>query len=239
MQDNKDVMVTGGEPNQPEISTFAALGMPSAGLKGDKLKILVAEDDAVSRRMLEVMCASWGFEVTAVGDGLAAMQALASEDAPPLALLDWMMPGMDGLEVVRRTRSRHPLQPIYIIMVTARGGREDMVRGLLAEADDYVAKPFDHRELRARVQVGARVVQLQIALAERVMELEKALSQVKSLRGLLPICSYCKRIRNDGNYWQRVESYIAEHSEAEFTHGVCPQCYESIVKPEMEHLRAG
>ena len=239
MQDNKNVMVTSVESNQPELSALAAPNTILAGLEGRKLKILVAEDDAVSRRMLEVTCASWGFEVIAVGDGLAAVEALESEDAPPLALLDWMMPGIDGLEVVRRARSRRPLQPAYIIMVTARGGREDVVRGLLAEADDYVTKPFDHRELRARVQVGARVVRLQIALAERVMELEKALSQVKSLHGLLPICSYCKRIRNDRNYWQRVESYIAEHSEAEFTHGVCPQCYESIVKPELEHLRAG
>jgi len=238
MSDN-DGIVTRWDSNRSQVSAAAPFSALSSGPKRRKIKLLIAEDDAVSRRMLEVTCTSWGFEVTAVADGLAAIQALEGDDAPPLALLDWMMPGMDGLEVVRRARARNPHQPIYIIMVTARVGREDVIRGLLAEADDYVAKPFDHRELRARVQVGARVVQLQIALAERVKELEKALSQVKSLHGLLPICSYCKRIRNDENYWQRVESYIAEHSEAEFTHGVCPQCYETIVKPELEQLRAG
>ncbi len=211
---------------------------PEAAVRA-KTKILIAEDDAVTRRMLHVLCASWGFDVAAVADGLAAAEALEGEDSPPLALLDWMMPGLDGLEVVRRVRALEPVRPIYIIMLTARGGREEVIRGLLAETDDYIAKPFDHRELRARIRVGERVAQLQWALAERVAELEKVLGQVKSLQGLLPICAYCKRIRNDRNYWQRVESYIAEHSEAEFTHGICPQCYESIVKPELERVRAG
>ncbi|MGH9448472.1 MAG: response regulator, partial [Terriglobia bacterium] len=99
-------------------------------------------------------------------------------------------------------------------------------------------KPFDHRELRARVQVGVRMVELQRVLAARVAELEAALSCLNRLQGLLPICAYCKRIRNDRNYWQRVESYITEHSEAEFTHGVCPQCYEMVVKPEIDRLPA-
>ncbi|MGH9359376.1 MAG: response regulator transcription factor [Terriglobia bacterium] len=239
MRTREDALIGCREPGYAETATEAAFSERASAPAQSKMKILVAEDDAVTRRMLEVLCASWKFDVTAVGDGLAAAQALEGANAPPLALLDWMMPGLDGLEVVRRARAREPVQPVYIIMLTARGGREDVIRGLLAEADDYIAKPFDHRELRARVQAGARVVQLQIELAERVMELETVLSQVKSLHGLLPICSYCKRIRNDRNYWQRVESYIAERSEAEFTHGVCPQCYENIVKPELEHLRAG
>ncbi len=201
------------------------------------LKILIAEDDPVSRRVLELACASWGFDVISVAGGAAASEALEREDAPPLALIDWTMPEMDGLEVIRRARLRDPARPLYIIMVTARASQEDVVRGLLAEADDYVTKPFDHRELRARVLAGARVVRLQTSLAERVMELERAARRVKRLQGLLPICSYCKRIRNDRNYWQQVESYFAEHAEAEFTHGVCPECYENIVKPELSQLR--
>ncbi|MGH9406446.1 MAG: response regulator transcription factor [Terriglobia bacterium] len=202
------------------------------------MNILIAEDDPVSRRMIETMCRSWGFDVTAVADGLAACQVLESDDAPPLAILDWMMPEIDGLEVLRRDRLRKRSCPSYIILLTARGKKDDVVEGLEAEADDYITKPFHYHELRARVQVGARIVQLQAALAERVVELERALTRVKSLQGLLPMCSYCKRIRNDRNYWQQVESYISERSEAEFTHGVCPQCYETIVKPELEQLRA-
>lgn len=201
------------------------------------MKLLIAEDDPVSHRMLESMCKSWGYEVTAVSDGAAASEILLGNDPPPLAILDWMMPHLDGLEVLRRVRLREPGRPSYIILLTARGNKGDVVQGLEAEADDYVIKPFDYHELRARVQVGARVIRLQTALEERVRELERALTRVKSLQGLLPMCSYCKRIRNDGNYWQQVESYIAEHSEAEFTHGVCPQCYETIVKPELDLLR--
>ncbi|MGH9469539.1 MAG: response regulator [Terriglobia bacterium] len=202
------------------------------------MRILVAEDDPVSLRILEALCASWGYRVIVARDGLEAARILEDEDAPPLALLDWMMPGMDGLEVIRRARRKHTTRPVYILLVTARESREDLIRGLLARADDYITKPFDQRELRARIQVGVRVAELQIALAARVKELEEALGRVKRLQGLLPICSYCKRIRDDRNYWQQVEGYIQEHSEAEFTHGICPQCYETIVKREFEQRSA-
>lgn len=201
------------------------------------MRLLIAEDDPVSRRMLDAMCRSWGYEVTAVEDGKAALGILLSDSAPSLVILDWMMPEIDGLEVLKQVRARAPEKPSYIIVLTARAKKDDIVRALDAEADDYVIKPFDYHELRARIRVGARVVGLQAALGERVTELEKALSRVKSLQGLLPMCSYCKRIRNDRNYWQQVESYIAERSEAEFTHGVCPHCYETIVKPELDLLR--
>ena len=110
----------------------------------------------------------------------------------------------------------------------AREARGDLVTGLNAGADDYVTKPFDPEELRARVQVGVRILTLQKNLAERVEELQAALSNVKQLRGLLPICSYCKRIRGDDQYWQQLEGYIAEHSDAQFSHGICPTCYATI-----------
>lgn len=205
--------------------------------KATYMKILIADDDPVSRRMLEVICRSWGFDALVVADGEAAWRVLKAADAPPLVLLDWMMPGLDGLEVIRRVRSQESCKPVYIILLTARSSREDVISGLLAAADDYVTKPFDRQELYARLQAGVRILRLQLHLAAKVAELEEALSRVKTLQGLLPICSYCKRIRNDGNYWQQVELYIAEHSDAEFTHGVCPQCYDTIVKPEMAQLQ--
>jgi hypothetical protein len=99
-----------------------------------------------------------------------------------------------------------------------------------------VTKPFNREELRARVQGGARVVELQRSLAERVEELEQALARVKQLQGLLPICSYCKKIRDDRNYWQQVEAYIGEHSEAVFSHGICPDCFDKFVKPELNKV---
>jgi DNA-binding response OmpR family regulator len=201
------------------------------------MKILIAEDDLVSRRVLEATLTKWGYDIVVACDGRAAWQVLQTEDPPPLAILDWMMPEMDGIEVCRKVREIASPTPIYIILLTTKSGKEDVVIGLQAGADDYVTKPFDRDELRARVQVGLRVVELQRNLADRVRELEDALSRVKQLEGILPICSYCKKIRDDQNYWQHVESYITKHSEAKLSHGICPACYEKFVKPELEQLK--
>jgi len=198
------------------------------------MKVLIAEDDGVSRHLLEATLQRRGYEVVSCLDGLEALAALQRDDAPQLAILDWMMPGMEGLEVCRRVREEESSRLIYIVMLTAKGRREDIVAGLEAGADDYVTKPFDQHELIARLRVGFRIVELQNSLAERVRELEEALSRVKQLQGLLPICSYCKKIRDDSNYWQQVEGYIAEHSGVRFSHSVCPECFEKFVKPELE-----
>ncbi len=198
------------------------------------MKVLIAEDDGVSRHLLEVALQRRGYKVVSCVDGLEALAALQRDDAPQLAILDWMMPGMEGLEVCRRIREEESSRPIYIVMLTAKGRREDIVAGLEAGADDYVTKPFDEQELIARLRVGARIVELQSSLAERVRELEEALSRVQQLQGLLPICSYCKKVRDDSNYWQQVEGYVAEHSGVRFSHSVCPECFEKFVKPELE-----
>lgn len=199
--------------------------------------MLIAEDDPVSRRLLEATLAKWGYEVVMARDGAEAWRALQNEDAPPLAILDWMMPEMDGTEVCRKVRERAAASPAYLILLTAKGQREDVVSGLEAGANDYVTKPFDRAELRARLEVGVRVIALQRRLADRVQALEEALARVRQLQGLLPICSYCKKVRNDQNYWQQVETYVSEHSGARFSHSICPNCYEAIVRPELEELR--
>lgn len=202
------------------------------------MRILIAEDDPVSRRILVTFLMKWGHEVVVTNNGLEAWQVLQAEDAPSLAILDWMMPAMDGLEVCRRVRELPKTIIPYIILLTAKHGVEEVVKGMEAGADDYLTKPYHRDELRVRVQVGARIVELQTKLSERVHELEDALEQVKQLQGILPICGYCKKIRDDQDYWQNVESYIAIHSEATFSHGVCPACYEAQVKPQIESLRA-
>jgi sigma-B regulation protein RsbU (phosphoserine phosphatase) len=198
------------------------------------MRALIAEDNSTTRLLLESTLSDWGYEVVATRDGTEAWHELQREKAPDLILLDWKMPGMDGIEVCRKLRRLPDAQAVHVILVTARGGKDDVVAGLEAGADDYITKPFEPSELRARLQAGARIVELQKNLAERVRELEGALAKVKQLQGLLPICAYCKKIRDDHNYWQQVEAYISSHSEAQFSHGICPDCHERVVKPELE-----
>ena len=158
------------------------------------MRILIAEDDAVSCRLLETDLARHGHEVVVTRNGSDALRALQEKAAPKLAVLDWMMPGMSGVEICAKVREQNSSQPPYLILLTARGSREDIVQGLNFGANDFVTKPFDFSELLARVCVGERVLGLQASLAARVSELEAALGQVKQLQGLLPICSYCKKI---------------------------------------------
>ncbi|MBI2195202.1 MAG: response regulator transcription factor [Planctomycetes bacterium] len=201
------------------------------------MRILIAEDDSDFRFLLETTLRRWGFDVVSASNGQEALDALQRPDGPSLAIVDWLMPIMDGLEVCRRIRAGSAGQrPIHIILLTAMSHKEDVVRGLRAGADDYVIKPFDPGELQARIQVGARVLGLEAELAERVHDLEQALARVKQLHGLLPICSYCKKIRDDHNYWLQVEQYITSHSEAQFSHSICPDCFERHVKPELDKL---
>src|SRR6059036_1510008 len=203
------------------------------------MKILIAEDDPVSRRVLEATLTRWGYEVTTTSNGSEAWEALAAAQAPRLAILDWMMPGLDGPEICRRARQHPSPRPLHLILLTARGRKEDVITGLQAGANDYVTKPFDHEELRARVQVGVRIIELQTVLAERVADLEEALARVRQLRGLLPICSYCKKIRDDQNYWQQVEQYVSTHTDVQFSHGICPDCYSKVVEPQLDAAMRG
>lgn len=188
------------------------------------MRVLVADDDRLVRDVLTYALREWGHEVVAVDNGDAALLALLSEDAPTMAVLDWMMPGLSGPEVCRRVRAEPLRRPCYLILLTSRDKTDDIVAGLAAGADDYLTKSFKPAELRARIDVGIRVVQLQTALAARVQELEEALSQVRTLRGLIPICAQCKKIRDDEGFYHSVEKYLSRHTDARFSHGLCPDC---------------
>ncbi len=196
----------------------------------NNLRVLVAEDDPTCGRVLEASLARWGYDVVACANGHQAWEALQRPESPLLAILDWMMPGMDGVEICQKVRAVPEIAGKYIILLTTRSSKQDVVEGLGAGADDYITKPFHAQEMRARVHVGSRVVTLQRSLGDRVAELERAASKINQLQGLLPICAYCKSIRNDQNYWERVEQYISEHSEVQFTHGICPSCYSKLMQ---------
>lgn len=197
------------------------------------MKVLIAEDDPVSNHLLQIKLGQWGYEVIETKNGYTAWEALQQKNGPQLAILDWMMPGIDGVDLCRMVRASSSLQSIYIILLTTRVDQKDIIEGLQAGADDYITKPFETEELQARIQVGARIVRLQLELAGRVKELEDALAKVKQLEGIIPICSYCKKIRTDQDYWQQLEAYISEHSEAMFSHGVCPDCFETLIASEI------
>jgi sigma-B regulation protein RsbU (phosphoserine phosphatase) len=195
----------------------------------EDMRILIAEDDPLSRTVLVRMLQKWGHEVVVTHDGRSAWEGLQGEEAPKLAILDWMMPEMDGLEVCRRVRELDAAEPTYLILLTAKDQIGDIVEGLDSGANDYLIKPYDWRELQSRLRVGERMVSLQQDLAQRVRELQYAMSKIHELQELIPICSYCKKVRDDGNYWQQVESYLATRAGVHFSHGVCPECYARVV----------
>jgi sigma-B regulation protein RsbU (phosphoserine phosphatase) len=200
------------------------------------MRMLIAEDEPVSRCLLEDLLVDWGHEVVAAPDGLTAWALLRSDRAPKVALLDWQMPGMDGVEVCRKVRTLPSAQPLYVIFLTARQDKASIVSALEAGANDFISKPFDADELRARVNVGARMVELQQNLAERIRQLEESQAHVKRLQGILPICAYCKKVRNDQNYWQQVESYLADKADVLFSHGICPECLDKALDQAREEL---
>ena len=190
------------------------------------MRVLVADDDAIARRLLESTLSKSGHDVVAVAGGAEAWRVLSGPEAPTIAVLDWMMPELTGVEVCEKARAASlPVSP-YLIVLTSRGETGDVVKALQAWADDYITKPFEIDELRARLFVGARIVGLQQQLSDRVRALEEALAHVQQLQGLIPICAWCRQVRSDGNYWEQVESYLAKRSGLQFTHAICPSCLQ-------------
>lgn len=195
------------------------------------MKILLADDDPTMRVVLEGLTKKWGYEPSVAPDGKIALDLLQKDDAPHLAIVDWMMPNLTGIDVCRQMKQNSIVRPLYIIMLTAsRTGTEDVVAALDAGADDFIMKPFEPPELHARIHSGVRIIELQLQLQQKIKELENALSQVKTLSGLLPICAWCKKVRNDNGYWQNVETYVKEQTGTDFSHGICPDCTEKHFK---------
>ena len=140
-----------------------------------------------------------------------------------------MMPKMDGIEVCRQVRKVKTSNPVYIILLTSLDRKSDIVAGLEAGADDYIVKPYDKGELKARIEVGRRVVKLQSDVTNRVQELKDALDHIQTLQGIIPICMHCHKIRDDKNAWKQMEIYITEHTDAQFSHGLCPTCERQYI----------
>jgi len=182
------------------------------------IDILVVEDDPVSRRVLERDLSKLLYTVTAVGNGAEALAALESKPFR-IVVSDWMMPQMDGLALCRRLRERTDGNYTYFILLTAREGNENYREAMAAGVDDFLTKPVDRDELAIRLMVAKRIIRFS--------------SQVRELKTLLPICMYCKKIRNDQDYWEKIETYLHQETGTDFSHGICPECSEKIAQPEM------
>lgn len=200
--------------------------------------ILVVDDLPANLGLLFKHLERAGYRVLIAQDGPSALRQ-AQQDQPDLILLDVMLPGMSGFEICSKLKTDPATSNTPIIFMTALGDVASKVTGFEAGAADYVTKPFEFEEVLARVTTHLTNRKLQRALQEKIEQLEEAMAQVKILRGLLPICANCKKIRDDGGYWQQVEVYIRDHSEAEFSHGICPDCiktlYPEYVRDKVNH----
>lgn len=238
----------------------------------DKGTILVVDDTPTALKVLtDTLCAE-GYQVRPANSGELALASVTAKQ-PDLILLDIRMPGMDGFEVCRRLKLREETAGIPVIFISALSDLEDRVEGFRQGAVDFVSKPFQREELLARVhshlalrrttsalqQRSAELQSLNVQLQEEVSvrkaveaqlavkleQLEATLARVKQLEGIIPICMYCKKIRDDKDSWSQIEQYISEHSEAVFSHGICPDCmrkqeeeFEAMLRRKREREQA-
>lgn len=188
--------------------------------KKERVKILIVDDEEINIDVL-VSLLKPEYKTVIAMDGDSAFKRLEKHPLPDLILLDVIMPGMDGYEVCRRLKSNKETSEIPIIFLTGKSETQNILNGFRLGAVDYVTKPFQPEELSARINTH-------IKLKKTISALEAALHEIKTLKGMLPICSNCKKIRDDKGYWSQIEVYISNHSEAEFTHGICPDCISEL-----------
>jgi phosphoserine phosphatase RsbU/P len=186
------------------------------------MRILVVEDDFDVREMLRTLLQCDGHDVVTARNGEEGWTAF-QKGIFSVVISDWVMPDMDGLELSRRIRASESSRYSYVLLLTALQGKKNYLTAMNAGIDDFMLKPYDADELRARLIVAARIVGLQ--------------DRVKRLEGVLPTCMYCKKIRDERSRWVNIEQYISQRTEALFSHSVCPPCYENIVKPELDRVR--
>jgi AmiR/NasT family two-component response regulator len=201
--------------------------------KGE-IRVLIAEDDFLVGQMIEGLLHQIGF--TVAGHALDGQQAvdMACSIRPDVVLMDIKMPVMDGIEATRRIQE---LCPIPVVMLTAHESRELVEQASAAGVAAYLVKPPNVREIERAVTIALARFDDLVTLRRLNAELEAALAQVKTLRGLLPICAACKKIRDDKGYWHQVEVYIRDHSEAEFSHGICPDCARRLYPDYIDRIK--
>ena len=190
----------------------------------EEIRILVVDDDLDILRATARVLESEGYQVMTASTG-SGCREMVREHRPDLVLLDVVLPDVDGADVCAEIKSDPELRGTFVILVSgAKTTSGDQADGLDLGADGYIARPVSNRELKSRVFAMVRILLAERERDRLIEELRKVQGQIKTLSGLLPICILCKNIRDDRGYWKRIEAYIAEHSEAEFSHGLCPDC---------------
>jgi sigma-B regulation protein RsbU (phosphoserine phosphatase) len=187
------------------------------------MNILIAEDEMVSRRLLEKFLTENGHKVTSASGGTEAWQSFLREKTRVI-ISDWRMPDLSGLDLCRRIRATNREEYTYFILLSGVSRtRDNFMQAAQAGVDDFLSKPLHHDEIWMRLRV-----------AERILSCNR---QIQELESILPICAYCKKIRDDGDYWEQLETYMTEHAGLDFSHSICPECYDKHVMPELAELK--
>lgn len=208
--------------SQPDPKPTASIAVLPARLQAALLpkrsKILMAEDDAVSARVLQVTLSSFGYEPVIARDGAEAWEKF-TEEPVRLIVSDWMMPGLDGLALCEKVRATETPYTYFILLTANHTSAENYALAAAAGVDDFLTKPLDRT-----------AIQMRLAVAERIL---KFTAEIRQLQEMIPICVYCRKVRDEHDYWDMVESYIQKETGSRFSHGACPECYEK----ELERFR--
>ncbi len=200
-------------------------------------RILIVEDELVIAKDLQKQLQKLGHDIPEIAASGEKAISIASKINPELVLMDIVLKGeMDGVKTAERLRSQFD---IPVVFLTAYGDDQTLQRAKVSEPFGYILKPFDMQMVKITIEIALYKHEVERERAKLVAELRQALEHVKTLRGLLPICAWCKKIRNDKGYWEEVEEYIQRHTEADFSHGICPDCAEKYYKKFMDSRREG
>ena len=193
------------------------------------MKILIADDDPIIRQVLMNLLSKWGYGVVPTTNGAEAWEVLQHDTSLRIGLFDWFMPEINGMELTRRIREAN-IAPFYVMLVTARGGKESMIEALDAGANDFISKPFDREVLQARIKVGVNSVELQSYLIQRLSEAESAAQSVSQLKNFIAVCSVCGNVRDMQDQWHKIQLPFATNTGETAFHVCCPDCRVKIDK---------
>jgi DNA-binding response OmpR family regulator len=182
------------------------------------MKVLIAEDDPVASRVLDAALLKLRHEPVHAADGASAWELLQAQPVR-VVVSDWQMPRMDGLELCRRIRERKGEYVYFILLTQMEASEKNLAAATEAGVDDFLGKPVDYSQLWMRLRVAERILRFT--------------TEVEQLESFLPICGYCKKVRDDRNYWQQIEQYMNQRTGTNFSHGVCPDCYDRVLVPQM------